>query len=126
VLAGKFISKRGQQEAKCLPLLEKALIRYFLSEGHDLVNKQGTRLRRHEITSKKPQWIVPKLMFLDHLLSNQRAMIPQNHLRGVVTGRASDAAARMGAGTAVIKPLQRAAVIGMAEHRSRREQLVQR
>jgi hypothetical protein len=65
VLAGKFISKPGQQENKCLPLLEKALIRYFLSEGHDLVNKQGTRLRRHEITSKRPRWMVPKLMFVD-------------------------------------------------------------
>ena len=26
-------------------------IRYFLSEGHDLVDKQGTRLRRHVIAS---------------------------------------------------------------------------
>jgi hypothetical protein len=65
VLAGKFISKPGQQVGKCLPLLEKALIRYFLSEGHDLVNKQGTRLRRHEIASKRPRWMVPKLMFVD-------------------------------------------------------------
>jgi hypothetical protein len=65
VLVGKFISKPGQQVGKCLPLLEKALIRYFLSEGHDLVNKQGTRLRRHEIASKRPRWMVPKLMFVD-------------------------------------------------------------
>ena len=65
VLAGKFVSKPGQQKSKCLPLLEKALIRYFLSEGHDLVNKQGTRLRRHEISSMKPQFMVPKLMFVD-------------------------------------------------------------
>jgi hypothetical protein len=45
VMAGKFISKRGQQENKCLPLLKEGLIRYFLSEGNDLANKQGTRLK---------------------------------------------------------------------------------
>jgi hypothetical protein len=49
ILTGRFVSKPGQQEQKCLTLLERALIRYFLSEGHDLVNKQGARLRRHEI-----------------------------------------------------------------------------
>jgi len=65
VLAGKFVSKPGQQETKCLSLLEKALIRYFLSEGHDLVNKQGTRLRRHEIASTNPKKMIPKLMFVD-------------------------------------------------------------
>ncbi|MGH9480162.1 MAG: hypothetical protein ACRD1A_13095, partial [Terriglobales bacterium] len=35
VLAGRFLPKPGQQEAKCLKLLERALLRYFLSEGHD-------------------------------------------------------------------------------------------
>jgi hypothetical protein len=65
VLAGRFISKPGQQEQKCLTLLERALIRYFLSEGYDLVNKQGTRLKRHEVSSKNPRWMVPKLMFID-------------------------------------------------------------
>ena len=67
VLAGRFASRPGQQPAKCLPLIERALIRYFLSEGHDLVNKQGTRLRRHEIASsgKHPKRLIPKMMFLD-------------------------------------------------------------
>lgn len=65
IFAGRFISKPGQREEKCLPLLERALIRYFLSEGHDLVNKQGSRLRRHEITSKNPRRLVPRLMFVD-------------------------------------------------------------
>ena len=50
VLAGRFISKPGQQEKKCLTLLERGLIRYFLSEGHDLVNKQGARLRDRDVT----------------------------------------------------------------------------
>lgn len=64
LLAGRFISKGGQQEKKCLDILERALIRYFLSEGHDLVNKQGTRLRRHEISSARSK-NVPRLMFVD-------------------------------------------------------------
>jgi hypothetical protein len=65
VFPGRFVAKLGQQEKKCLTLLERALIRYFLSEGHDLVNKQGARLRRHEVTSKKPRRLVPRLMFVD-------------------------------------------------------------
>lgn len=65
LLIGRFIPKPGQQEDKCLRLLERALLRYFLSEGHDLVNKQGARIRRHEITSKNPRRRVPHLMFVD-------------------------------------------------------------
>jgi hypothetical protein len=50
-----------------LALAERALIRYFLSEGHDLVNKQGTRLSRHELesTGKHPKRYFPKLMYLE-------------------------------------------------------------
>jgi hypothetical protein len=42
-------------------------IRYFLSEAHDLVNKQGTRLRRHELSStgKHPKRFFPRLMYVD-------------------------------------------------------------
>ena len=64
---GVFNARPGQSPDKCLPIIERALIRYFLSEGHDLVNKQGTRLRRHEILSegRHPNLFVPKLMFVD-------------------------------------------------------------
>ncbi len=67
LLAGKVITKRGQQLEKTLRLIERTLVRYFLSEGHDLVNKQGTRLRRHEIASsgKHPKRFIPKLMYLE-------------------------------------------------------------
>ena len=65
LIAGCFIPKRGQREAKCLPILERALIRYFLSEGHNLVNKQGVQLRRHDITSTGARRKVPALMFVD-------------------------------------------------------------
>jgi hypothetical protein len=67
VLAGTLLTKRGQTLPKSLALAERALIRYFLSEGHDLVNKQGTRLRRHELTSsgQHPKRFFPKLMYLE-------------------------------------------------------------
>lgn len=67
VLAGRIITKRGQLLKKCLQLVERALIRYFLSEGHDLVNKQGTRIRRHELSSsgKYPKRTIPSLIYLE-------------------------------------------------------------
>ncbi len=67
VLSGRFIAKPGQQLEKCLLLIERALIRYFLSEGHDLVNKQGTRLRRHEVASagRHPKSFIPRLMYVE-------------------------------------------------------------
>ena len=39
----------GQDSAKIRDIAERALIRYFLGEGHDLVNVQGARIKRHEI-----------------------------------------------------------------------------
>jgi len=67
VRTGIFKSRPGQNPTKCLEIIERALIRYFLSEGHDLVNKQGTRLKRHEISSvgRHPNLFIPKLMFVD-------------------------------------------------------------
>jgi hypothetical protein len=67
VLVGKIVTRPGQQLEKCLKLIERGFIRYFLSEGHDLVNKQGTRLRRHEVASsgKHPKRFFPCLMYVD-------------------------------------------------------------
>ena len=67
VLPGKFVSRPGQQLTKSLLMVERALIRYFLAEGHDLVNKQGTRLRQHEIVSdgKHPKKFIPRRMFVE-------------------------------------------------------------
>src|SRR5689334_159737 len=56
----------------------------------------------------------------------QRAVIAKDHSCGVVAGRAGDAAAGMGAGAAVIEGFQWPAIIGMAEHRPRREKLIER
>lgn len=67
VRAGVFKPRPGQKLDRSLPIIERALIRYFLSEGHDLVNKAGTRLRRHEVASegRHPNLFIPKLMFVD-------------------------------------------------------------
>ena len=66
VLAGVLVPRPGQQVERCLPILERTLIRHFLSEGHDLVNVQGARLRQHEVESTgRPRRFVPKLMYLD-------------------------------------------------------------
>jgi len=66
LMAGSIVTRRGQKIEKCLTLVERSLIRYFLSEGDDLVNIQGTLLRRHEIASTQTsRWFVPKRMFLD-------------------------------------------------------------
>jgi hypothetical protein len=67
VLTGRLVTKPGQRLEKSLLLVERALIRYFLSEGHDLVNKQGTRLRRHEVVSsgKHPKRFIPGTMYVE-------------------------------------------------------------
>jgi hypothetical protein len=67
VIAGRIVTKPGQQLSRCLPLVERTLIRYFLSEGHDLVNKQGTRIRRHEVSAigRHPRRFIPRLMYLE-------------------------------------------------------------
>jgi len=67
VLAGEFIGKPGQRPEICLPLIERALIRHFVAEGHDLVNKQGVLLRQHEIVSSgyHPKRYIPSKIFLE-------------------------------------------------------------
>jgi hypothetical protein len=56
----------------------------------------------------------------------QCPVIPQDRLRRIVAGRAGDAAAGMGTGSAMVEALERPAIIGVSQHRSCREQLVQR
>ncbi|MEC9362418.1 MAG: GIY-YIG nuclease family protein [Pseudomonadota bacterium] len=67
VLIGKFVSRPGQQVEKCLRILERGFIRHFLSEGHDLVNKQGTAIRRHEFvsTGRHPRRVFPNSMYVE-------------------------------------------------------------
>ena len=67
LIVGRARPKPGQRLDKILRTLEKGTIRHFLSEGHDLVNKQGIRIRRHEITSDGPvpKAFIPSSMFLE-------------------------------------------------------------
>lgn len=65
LLLGEFDPKQAQNAKKCVHLIESALIRHFLSEGHDLLNKSGTRLARHSLTSERvTNYFVPhKILF---------------------------------------------------------------
>ena len=66
LFVGSLIPKPGQKVERCLPIIERAFIRYFLSEGCDLVNIQGAKLRQHEVASSyAPRNFVPKLMYVD-------------------------------------------------------------
>jgi hypothetical protein len=67
LLVGQVKGQRGRNRGKALDLVERAFIRHFLSEGGDLVNMQGTRIRRHEIASngKHPKRYFPGLIFLE-------------------------------------------------------------
>jgi hypothetical protein len=67
LIYGVPITKPGQQQDKVLASLEKAFIRHFLLEGHDLVNSQGTRIRNHEIESvgKVPKTFIPSVIYLE-------------------------------------------------------------
>jgi hypothetical protein len=63
----EFISKPGQQQAKALKLLETAYIRYFLSNGDQLLNKQGTRISKSRVVSERSHLrkFIPKTLFFE-------------------------------------------------------------
>lgn len=67
VIPGVARFRPGQRREKALATLERAYIRYFLSEGHDLVNQQGVRIRRHEIesTGPVPRAFIPATIYLE-------------------------------------------------------------
>src|SRR5882724_7210094 len=70
--------------------------------------------------------LLPKRSTGLSMICEQRPVIAQKRLRGVVAGGAGDAAAGMRAGAAMIEALQGAAIVGMAQHRPCREQLIER
>lgn len=67
LLVGEAITRPGQKTEKVISLLERVLIRHFLSEGHDLVNILGVAIRGHEVesTGHQPKKFIPKTMFLE-------------------------------------------------------------
>ena len=52
LLVGRVSLHPGQQKAKVLDIVESALIKHALAQGHDLLNQQGTKTKVHAIKSK--------------------------------------------------------------------------
>lgn len=66
VFAGMVDRRAGQEIGKAIAVTERAFIRHFLSEGHDLVNISGTSLRQHEVESThRPMKFVPQRIYVD-------------------------------------------------------------
>jgi hypothetical protein len=67
LLAATIRPKPGQRLPKLMQIVERALIRHFLGEAHDLVNKQGTRIDRHtiEVYGRKPRGLVGQKLFVE-------------------------------------------------------------
>jgi hypothetical protein len=52
LLVARLKLRRGQQMSKVLDIVEAALIKNALAQGHDLLNQQGTKTRVHVIKSQ--------------------------------------------------------------------------
>lgn len=50
IVLGEFSPKPGQSTKKCIELIERALIDHALTEGHKLLNVQGTRTPSHKVS----------------------------------------------------------------------------
>lgn len=49
VIAGEWNAGRGQRRKTCLNVIERALIRHGLAEGHQILNDKGTKTPTHTI-----------------------------------------------------------------------------
>jgi hypothetical protein len=67
LITGIPLPKGGQNSEKIIKILERTFIRHFVSEGHDLVNISGSRIRYHKINSKGriPKKFLPSSIFLE-------------------------------------------------------------
>jgi hypothetical protein len=66
VFIGQLTYKKKKVDA-ALKTLERAFIRNFLVEGHNIANQQGVIIRRHEITSERKygRSLIPAIMYLE-------------------------------------------------------------
>jgi hypothetical protein len=71
VLTGEWKPKPGQRPSKALRLIESALIKYAIAEGHDLLNKQGAKRRVHTVNSSGNR-IACKQLFRSSINIEQR------------------------------------------------------
>jgi hypothetical protein len=67
LLTGQLKGQRGRSRGKALDLVERAFIRHFLSEGAELVNRQGVKIKRHEVLSdgRHPKRYFPSTIYLE-------------------------------------------------------------
>jgi len=67
IAIGELKRRPGQQVKPCLEIMEHALIRYYLARGDALLNIQGTRIRKHSLTSER-KWalnLIPKDLYFE-------------------------------------------------------------
>lgn len=65
---------KGQNRKKVLAILENAIIDHVLSEGHELLNKQGTKRPAHKIEFKgnrTSEKVAPRKMYVKSALTKQ-------------------------------------------------------
>lgn len=69
IVYAEFRPKQGQR-THCLRLIERGLIRYYLAQGNELLNIQGSRIRKHSLTSERTSTLVrhmiPTEIFFEH------------------------------------------------------------
>ncbi len=68
LLVGRLYLKPGQRMSKVLDIVESALIKNALAQGHDLLNQQGTKTKVHLIRSKgnsSSRQVAPLTMFAE-------------------------------------------------------------
>jgi len=67
LFVGKVAPCPGQKLETIMKIAEKAYIRHFLANGHDLANKSGIRMMEHEINSEGKVYksFIPSRMYLN-------------------------------------------------------------
>ena len=68
VIVVGYLQPDGRRSiGSALAVAEKAFIRHFVAEGHDLHNKLGTTIKRHEIASigTKYRGVVPNCLMVE-------------------------------------------------------------
>ncbi len=67
LLLAELETKPGQQLDKALKIVESAFIKHYLTEGYDLLNVQGTQLRRHTILSERKHFrkYIPNTVYVE-------------------------------------------------------------
>jgi hypothetical protein len=68
LLVARLSLKPGQQMSKVLDIVESAIIKNALAQGHDLLNQHGTKTKVHTISSKgnsSSRQIAPLKMFAE-------------------------------------------------------------